>query len=115
SQRQVDELAHTVADEYFLGRHPFDAALLLLHDDGFAGGEYALLMHVAFAHAQILDHRETHGLGRTKSKGVGIADVERHDVVSQPLHVERTARELAADLVANVGKPRARLQALAHR
>ncbi len=91
AQGQIDQLAHAVADEHFLGRDAAHAALLLLHDDGFARRENALLMHVALAVAQVLDHGQAHGFRGAEAEGVGIADIERDDVVAQALQRQRRA------------------------
>ena len=105
AQREVDELAHAIADEHLLGGHAAHAPFLLLHHHGLARREYALLVDVALAVPQVLDHREAHGLGCAKAEGIGIADVQRDDVVAEPLEIERAARELAADLVPHVRQP----------
>ena len=107
-QRQVDQLADAVADEHLVGRHAADAALLLLHHDGFARRENALLVAIAFGGAQVLDHRQPHRLGRAEAEGPGIADVQRDDVVAHALHFQGATGELAADLVTDVGEARAR-------
>ena len=102
AQHQVDQLADAVADEYLLGAHPGHAARLLLHDHGFARREDALLVAVALAFGQVLDHRQPHGLGRAKTEQPRIADVQRDDLVALPLQLVRAARKPPADLVADV-------------
>ena len=84
------------------------AAFLLLHDHGFARREDALLVAVALGGAQVLDHREAHRLRRAEAEGARIADVERDDLVAQPLQLVGAAGQAAADLVADVGEARAR-------
>ena len=49
AQREVNQLAHTVADEHLFGRDPAHAALLLLHHHRFARRENPLLVHVSLA------------------------------------------------------------------
>ena len=103
-QREVDQFAHAVADEDVVGRDAADAPLLLLHHHGLACREDALLVAVAFGRTQVLDHRQPHGLGRAEAEGARVADIERDDVVTHPLHFLGATGELAADLVADVGE-----------
>ena len=79
-----------------------DAALLLLHHHRLARREDALLVAVALRLTQILDHRKTHGLRRPEPEGARVADVERDDLVSLALELERAAGEAPADLVTDV-------------
>src|SRR4029077_124444 len=102
AQHQVDELAHAVADEDFLGRDAGDAPGLLLHDDRFARREDALLVAVPFCLRQVLDHGESHGLRRTQAKGPGVADVERDDLVALALELVGTPGEAPTDLVTHM-------------
>src|SRR5207248_7708759 len=101
-KREVDELAHAVADEDFLGRDSGDAARLLLHDHRLARGEDALLMAVALGVGEPLDHGEPHGLGRAQPEGPGVADVERDDLVALALELVGAPGEASADLVTHV-------------
>ena len=68
SQREVDQLAYAVADENFLRGDVLDAAVLLLHDDGFPRREDTLLMTIRFGLPEVFDHRQTHGFRRTESE-----------------------------------------------
>ena len=104
AQGEIDQLAHAVADEHLFGRDPAHSALLLLHHHRFARRENALLVHVSLAVAQVLDHRQAHGFRGSEPEGVGVADIERHDVVAQPLQRQRAPRQLAANFIANVGQ-----------
>ena len=76
AQREVDELADAVAHEDVLGVDALDAARLLLHHDGFARREDALLVAVGLGRRQVLDHREAHRLGRAQAEQARIADVQ---------------------------------------
>src|SRR5439155_17260288 len=101
-QHQVDELAHAVADEDFLGGDAGDAPGLLLHDDRFARGKDALLVAIPFGLRQVLDHGESHGLRGTKAEGPGVADVERDDLVALALELVGAPREAPTDLIAHM-------------
>ena len=75
-QREIDELADAVAHEDVVGVDALDAARLLLHHDGFARGENALLIAVGLGGRQVLDHREAHRLGCAQAEQTRIADVQ---------------------------------------
>ncbi len=104
AKHEVDQLADAVTQEHFFHGHAGDAARLLLHHDGFAGREDALLMAVALGLGEVLDHRQAHGLGGPKAEGLGIADVQHGDFIALPLELMGAAGEPSADLIADVAK-----------
>src|SRR5262249_32280671 len=104
SQYEVDQLADTVADENLFGRYSRYTARLLLHHNGFTGGENTLLVAVPFGVRQVLDHGEPHRLRRAEPEGARIADVQRDDLVAHPLHFMGAPGQAPADLVAHVAK-----------
>jgi hypothetical protein len=69
AQGEEDQLADAVAHEDVVGGGVHHAAVLLLHDHGFASREDALLVAVGVGFAQVFDHRLTHGFGRAKAEG----------------------------------------------
>src|SRR5207253_6801508 len=76
--------------------------ILLLHDHRFTRRKDALLMAVPFRLREVLDHGESHGLGRTQAEGSGVADVEGDDLVALALELVRAPREAPADLITHV-------------
>src|SRR6185312_418865 len=102
AQHEIDELAHAVADEDLLGRHPGDTPPLLLHHHRLAGREDALLVAIALGLRKILDHRETHGLRRAKAERLRVADVEGDDLVPLPLELVRAPRQATTNLITDV-------------
>jgi hypothetical protein len=104
AQAKVDELAHAIANEYFFGADRGDASRLLLHDDGFARRENALLVAVALRNRHILDHGKAHGFGRTETESPGVADVERHDFVALALELLGAPGETSTNLVLDVAQ-----------
>src|SRR6202035_347182 len=71
TEREVDQLADAIADEDLFGSDSPYAAFLLLHDHRFARGEDSLLVHIAFAVAQVLDHGQSHRFRRAKTECKG--------------------------------------------
>ncbi len=104
AQREQDQLAHPVAHEDIVRVGVHDPAALLLHHHRLAGRENSLLVAIGFGVAQVLDHRQAHGFGRTKPEGAGIADVQLHDLVPRLFQLGGPTRQRTTDLVADVGK-----------
>ena len=103
-QRQVDQLADAVADEHLVGADIVDAAVLLLHHHRLARRENALLVTVRFRLAEVLDHRQPHGLRGSETEQTGVTDVQRYDFVTALLEFVRVVGELAADLVLDLAE-----------
>jgi hypothetical protein len=59
-------------------------------------------MAVTFAAVQVFDHGKAHRLGRPKTEGTGITDIQGNNFVTTPLHFVGAIGEMAANLVADV-------------
>ena len=114
SQRQVDQLANTISNEYFLCGNTLNAAILLLHHNRFARGEDAFLVAIRFRLAEVFDHCEAHGFGRAKSEQTRVADVQRDNLVAAFFQFQGVIRELTANFIANVLEDRAGLDWMVH-
>src|SRR4029077_18661970 len=101
AQHEVDQFADAIADKDLFGAHAANATRLLLHHDGFACREYALLVAVALRIGEGFDHCQSHGFGRAKPEQARVPIVQRDDLVALALELMRPAGETSSDLVTN--------------
>src|SRR3546814_10073491 len=111
AQRQVDQLAHAVADEHPLRRCIRRAAILVEGGDRIARGRQALLVGVGVGVGDAVGDRTLQVPGRAEPERAGVADVELDQGPALRLEFTGPAGQLATDFVSDFGQAFAGLPA----
>src|SRR5690606_16841024 len=111
AQRQVDELADAVADEYAFGRGVRGAAAAMEGGDRLARGGQALLVGVGIGAGDVVGDRALQVRRRAETEGARIADVELDQAATTGFQLAGAAGEFTADFVTDFGQAFAGLEA----
>src|SRR5690606_20075990 len=111
AQRQVDQLAHAVADEGPFRRGVGRAAAAMEGGDRLARGRQTLLVGIGIGVGDAVGDRALQVRGRAEAERAGIADVELDQGPALGLELAGPAGQFAADFVSDFGQAFAGLQA----
>ena len=100
--RKLNELGHAVARVDMLHLNVGQALDLRILHDRLARGEQATRVGIAFAVGQLLAHVLDDLIGRAKTKGGGVANVELEDALALVLHTGGLVDDRTAHVIQDV-------------